>query len=220
MRRRQTLLIALGAGLVLALAAFALVYFVLFPTSSPKRFAVTQPSAKATATLPPGAVAWKVAAGSQAGYRVREKLAFLPAKSDAVGRTRSITGSAQGDAKTISQASLKIIVATLMSDKSMRDQRIHTIGLQSDAYPLATFVLSKPVTLAKRAGATGKLTLHGVAKTVTIPLRLAVSGTSIEAVGSLTFPWSEFGMSAPSVAGFVTVQNEATMEFDLHLTRA
>jgi polyisoprenoid-binding protein YceI len=218
MWRRRTLLIALGAGLVLALAAFALVYFVLFPTSSPKQFAVTQP--RATATLAAGTVAWTVADGSQAGYRVREKLAFLPAKSDAVGRTRSITGSAQGDAKTISQATFKIIVATLMSDKSMRDQRIHTIGLQSDAYPLATFVLTEPVTLAKRAKATGKLTLHGVTRTVTIPLQLAVGADSIEAVGSLTFPWNEFGMTAPTVAGFVTVYNEATMEFDLHLKRA
>jgi hypothetical protein len=32
---------------------------------------------------------WKIATGSVAGYRVREKLGFLPAESDAVGRTSS-----------------------------------------------------------------------------------------------------------------------------------
>jgi polyisoprenoid-binding protein YceI len=205
-------------SVVLVVVALVVVYFVLLPTSSPEKFAVTQP--KATATLAPGTVVWKVAEGSQAGYRVREKLAFLPAKSDAVGRTRAVSGSAQGDATTITKAKFDVIVATLMSDRSMRDQRIHTIGLQSDAFPLATFVLSAPVKLAKRAQATGRLTLHGVTKTVTIPLQLALGGATLEAVGSLTFPWSEFGMTAPSVAGFVTVENRATMEFDLHLKRA
>ena len=37
---------------------------------------------------------WSVVTGSEAGYRVREKLGFLPAQSDAVGRTSSITGAA------------------------------------------------------------------------------------------------------------------------------
>ena len=32
-------------------------------------------------------------AGSEAGYRVREQLANLPAESDAVGRTSDVTGS-------------------------------------------------------------------------------------------------------------------------------
>jgi hypothetical protein len=43
--------------------------------------------------------------------------------------------------------------------------------------------------------------------------------SAIQAVGSLTFPWSEFNMTAPSVGGFVNVTDRATMEFDLHLQR-
>ena len=41
-----------------------------------------------------GAVAgtWTVVEGSEAGYRVREQLANLPAESDAVGRTSSVSG--------------------------------------------------------------------------------------------------------------------------------
>ena len=35
---------------------------------------------------------WVVAAGSQAGYRVREQLAELPAPSDAVGRSDAVRG--------------------------------------------------------------------------------------------------------------------------------
>jgi polyisoprenoid-binding protein YceI len=151
---------------------------------------------------------------------VREKLAFLPAKSDAVGRTRAITGSAEGDATTIAKASFDIFVNKLISDDGRRDQRIRSIGLESDRFPKATFVLSKPFELTRRTKATGVFTIHGVSKTETVPLQVRVSGSTLQAVGSLTFPWSEFGMTAPSVAGFVNVENEATMEFDLHLKHA
>jgi hypothetical protein len=110
----------------------------------------------------------------------------------------------------------------------MRDQRIHTIGLQSDQYPTATFKLSSPVTLAAsaltdrviRVSAIGLSNIHGTAKRETVPLQMSVSSSTIQAVGSLTFPWSEFNMTAPSVGGFVNVSDKATMEFDLHLQPA
>jgi polyisoprenoid-binding protein YceI len=211
----------------LVVAALALVYFVLFPTSSPKRFAIgsVTPAPSSTSTASGGG--WTVAAGSQAGYRVREKLAVLPAKSDAVGRTSQITGSASstgsGRRITFTNAAFRIDVSSLRSDRAIRDQRIHEIGLESGRFPTATFVLSKPLTVAAgrvaHVKATGVLTLHGVAKTVRIPLQVRLAGSAAEAVGSLTFPWSEFGMTAPSVAGFVRVEDKATLEFDLHLTR-
>jgi hypothetical protein len=49
---------------------------------------------------------------------------------------------------------------------------------------------------------------------------MRLSNSQIETVGAITFPWSEFNMTAPSVGGFVNVTNKATMEFDLHLQRA
>jgi hypothetical protein len=231
--RRGTAIVIGGSVVIIAVVAFALVYFVLFPTSSPKPFALT--TSTAAAPISPGtslAGTWKVSAGSVAGYRVREKLGFLPAQSDAVGRTSSISGRAAvtqaGSVLTVSSASFVVAVNTLTSDRSMRDQRIHTIGLQSDQYPTATFTLSTPVTLPASAtaghiahvSATGVFTIHGTAKRETVPLQMSVSSSAIEAVGSLTFPWREFNMTAPSVGGFVNVTDKATMEFDLHLARA
>jgi hypothetical protein len=44
--------------------------------------------------------------------------------------------------------------------------------------------------------------------------------TEIQAIGSITFPWSEFNMTAPSIGGFVNVNEQrATMELDLVLRR-
>ncbi len=230
-KRRRTLLIALSGFLALAVGAFAFAYFVLFPTDSPDKFTLSDSTATATATAAAsatatsGATAWTIADGSEAGYRVREKLAFLPAKNDAVGRTSDITGSAEstgdGDAMTITKASFEIDVSTLQSDEGRRDQRIRTIGIESDQFPTATFVLTEPIKLNKeKVEATGDLTLHGVTKQVTIPLQVRQSGSTLEAVGELSFPWGDFGMTAPSVAGFVTVEDTATLEFDLKLAQS
>jgi polyisoprenoid-binding protein YceI len=68
--------------------------------------------------------------------------------------------------------------------------------------------------------ATGPLTLHGVTRTVSIPLSLQLSGSTFEVVGSISFPWSEFGMTAPNFGSFVTVDGTATMELDLKFSRA
>src|SRR5271154_5078520 len=235
--KTRTALLATGAGLALVLVAFLLVYFVLFPTSSPKPFKLTpattaagvETSSPAATTSSDAAGRWSVAAGSQAGYRVREKLAFLPAESDAVGRTSSITGTATvrksaGDV-TIPAASFTVAVNTLKSDRSLRDEKIHEIGLESDRYPTATFVLAAPISLREssiagrvvRVPATGVFTIHGSSRRETMAVELSLSDSTLEAVGSLTFPWSAFGMSAPSIGGFVDVTEHATMEFDLRL---
>ena len=87
-----------GTLLVVIVGGFLLVYFVVFPTSSPKPFSLSSanPSGSsaaagtsATSSTAAGSVskgtsfagAWQIASGSEAGYRVREKLAFLPAET-------------------------------------------------------------------------------------------------------------------------------------------
>jgi polyisoprenoid-binding protein YceI len=241
--RKRIVLYAAGGGAALLVAAFLLIYFVVFPTSSPSPFKLTATTTSGTgatsvSTAATGtaassvAGAWKVGSGSQAGYRVREKLAFLPAQSDAVGRTSQITGSASftdaANTVTVTAASFDVNVLTLKSDRSMRDEKIREIGLQSSSYPTATFTLSKPATIPAgissgkvvHASITGVFSIHGVSKQETLLVEMSSSGSTIQAVGSLTFPWSEFGMTAPSIGGFVNVTEHATMEFDLHLTRS
>lgn len=176
---------------------------------------------------------WTVGDGTVVGYRVREKLADLPAQTDAVGRTSSVTGSAtleaSGEAVTVTAASFEADLTTLTSDNDRRDNRIREIGLESNQFPTATFVLTSPVEVAAEAltGATvevtlvGDLTIHGVTKSVSIPAQaqLTADGT-VNVLGSLTFPFADFGMTPPSIGGFVTVEDDATLEFVLVLSRA
>lgn len=71
-----------------------------------------------------------------------------------------------------------------------------------------------------RIPVTGVFNIHGTSRRLTVSLEMRLSHSAIDAVGSLTFPWGEFNMTAPSVGGFVNVTNQETMEFDLHLKRA
>jgi polyisoprenoid-binding protein YceI len=237
MNHRRTLIAAiLGGGLLCGAAGVGIVYFVVFPGSSPQKLALSSPtpSTSASAANPastPGAGTWTATSGSQAGYRVREQLASLPAPSDAVGRTSAVTGTMtlaqSANGSSVTAASFTVDVSKLTSDQSRRDQRIHSQGLESDRYPTATFQLTTPIALPAEAAsgqtihvsATGALTLHGVTKTVTIPIDARVNGSKIELVGSITFPFGQFGMTPPSIGGFVTVQNNATMEFQLVLAQ-
>jgi polyisoprenoid-binding protein YceI len=174
---------------------------------------------------------WKVADGSIVGYRVREKLASLPAQSDAVGRTDVVTGqatiTASGDTAQVTAASFEADVTTLKSDRDMRDRRIHVMGLESDTYPTASFDLGDPIHVPAAALSgqpvdvtlKGDFQIHGVRKAVEIPAQAVHTDKGIEVLGSLTFPFSDFGMTPPSIGGFVNVENDATLEFLIVLAK-
>src|SRR5262245_37644776 len=111
----RKLLIALGVVVVVLVGGFIALYLAFFNNDSPPPLTLstgTTAAAGATTSDPPPdgtsapattaatpvspdslAGTWNVAEGSIAGYRVREKLAQLPAKSDAVGRTQDVTGT-------------------------------------------------------------------------------------------------------------------------------
>jgi polyisoprenoid-binding protein YceI len=250
--RRPFVVVAILA--VLAVAGVAVVYLSFFNTDAPERLALSdQPIPAPTTVAAPAATTggttatttatvaaagtelagtWRVAAGSVAGYRVREKLAELPAKSDAVGRSPAVTGTVKvegsGAALTASEAHFEVDLTKLASDRSQRDNRIRTMGLQSSTFPTATFVSSKPISLPAettggqpvKASAEGDLTIHGVTKRVTIPLDVRITGGKGELVGSLEFPMSDFKIIPPSIGGIVTVDPDATLEFKLILEKA
>jgi polyisoprenoid-binding protein YceI len=218
-------------GVVAVVAAFAIAYFTLFNSDSPSK--LTLQTQGSTAAAPTGDLAgtWTVADGSVAGYRVREKLAQLPAPSDAVGRTGAITGQAtmtdRGGAYSAENANFTVDVSQLKSDQDKRDNKIRSIGLETDKYPQATFAAPGPVGIPDEAvkgsaatvDAEGSLMLHGQTKKVKIPLQIQRNGAQIKIVGTYQFAWSDFGMSAPNLAPFVSVTGNPTLEFSLLMSK-
>jgi len=227
------------ALVLIPIVGAAATYLLFFTGDSPERLTLSTPADRgqtgSPATATPGAGRlvgqWTVGAGSVAGYRVREKLADFAAQSDGVGRTEAVTGGLtvrqDGNRLVAESVRMDVDVSQLKSDEAMRDRRMTSMGLETTKYPTASFASAGPVTVpATVAGggrttveATGDLTIHGVTRRVTIPLQVQMNGERAEVVGSLTFPMSDFGITPPNVANFVTVESEATLEFQLFLTR-
>ena len=195
------------------------------PSEGPS--ASSSPAAAGSAGATTGvAGAWNTTTGSEAGYRVREQLANLPAESDAVGRTTDVTGSitleAAGDAARLTAGALTVNTQTITSDESRRDNRLRSEGLQTDQFPTATFTVTQPVDVPAAALAgtptnltlTGDLTLHGVTKSVQIPAQAQLVNGTIQVAGSISFPLSDYQITAPNVGGFIlSIADQGTLEF-------
>jgi polyisoprenoid-binding protein YceI len=194
--------------------------------------ASTTPESGAPVSATGVAGTWNVASGSQAGYRVRERLANLSAESDAVGRTENVTGSitveANGDGARLTGGTLTVDTTTIASDENRRDNRLRSEGLQTDQYPTATFTVTQPVDVPAAALAgtatgmtlTGDLTLHGVTKSVQIPAHAQLVGDTMQVAGSLAFPLSDFQISPPNVGGFIlSISDQGTLEFLVSFTK-
>jgi polyisoprenoid-binding protein YceI len=214
----RRLLLGTCVGLVVA---FVAAYALFFTPDSPP--ALTLSSTGTSATTAPAGV-WSVGSGSVAGYRVREKLLRLPAPNDAVGRTDAVTGTFRlvpaGDAVVVpSGMRIDVDLASLKSDEDRRDDHMHTMAIETDRFPTATFVSTSdlvvhPDDASARMLVRGDLTLHGVTRTVDIPVQAQYDGNRIEVVGSLSFPWAMFDMVQPNLS-YVTVEADPTMEFQL-----
>jgi polyisoprenoid-binding protein YceI len=162
------------------------------------------------------------------GYRVTEQFAAAVVESEATGRTPDVTGTFTIAGNRVSDVSMTANLQTLKSDREMRDNRIRTLGLESDRFPEATFVLTEPIDLPAEpelgetvnTTAVGDFTLHGVTRPVEIPVEGRWDGTTIQVVGNLPIVFADYDMEAPNIAGFVTVKDEGEMEFQIFFQKS
>jgi polyisoprenoid-binding protein YceI len=112
-------------------------------------------------------------------------------------------------------------MATVVSDKSQRNAQFDGRIMDVSSYPTGTFTLTKPIALGtlpavgviKSYSATGNLTLHGHTRSVTFTLNAERTATTIEVQGSIPVLFSDWGISNPSIGGFVTTQDNGLLEF-------
>ena len=62
---------------------------------------------------------------------------------------------------------------------------------------------------------TGELSLRGMTRTLTLPLRVTLADDRIEATGQLVLKQTDFGMQPVSVAGVVKVKNELGCDYKI-----
>jgi polyisoprenoid-binding protein YceI len=174
---------------------------------------------------------WTVKPGNSqnfVGYRVTEKLFANISDTEATGRTDDVEATMTIDGTTVKDVTVTADLRGLQSDNSFRDGRIKSEGLESDEFPQAKFVLSKPITLSAvpaagdtlKTEATGEFTLHGVTKTVTIPLEGRWDGKQVQVVGTLPIAFSDYGITAPTAPAVASVDDHGEMELQLFFDRS
>ena len=239
---RRNPLMVVGAVIALAViagTAFGLWYLFLRPAG---------PAAVADATLPPVPTAsagatvkplgsggidgkWNVSTtigsfsdftDSFVGYRVKEQLAGIGANT-AVGRTPNVSGTLTIAGTKVTVVSISSDMTALQSDDSNRDRQLNNQGIQTGAFPNATFELASPIDLGSvpadgqevSVTASGKLTLHGVTKDVQIALKAKLSGSVMVVSGSLPIVFADYNIEKPSSFKVLSVEDSGTMELQL-----
>lgn len=170
---------------------------------------------------------------SEARYRVREQLASVSLPSDAIGRTKAVSGQIVGKMDgTIVSADSKIVVdiTGLTSDQGMRDGFIQRTPLQSSQYPTVTFVPTSapglPLIVPESGSAAfqlvGDLTIKDVTKPTTwdATCELVVDQTEALCKATTSFTFDDFSLEQPRVGRVVSIEDTITLEIDLYLQRA
>lgn len=199
-----------------------------FATSAPAIPADLAAASGTAATSTSGGLTYRIISErSEAAYFADEKLASLPLPSTAKGSTTDISGefhlTPDGLGLDASQPStFTVDLTTLTSDKEMRDRRVQST-LQTDQYPTATFTATSVSGYDASLGAdaeqtlrlTGTLDVHGVQKEVTWEVKARKQGDVITGLATVTFKFEDFGMSPPNIAGFVSVQDQVTLQVQI-----
>jgi polyisoprenoid-binding protein YceI len=185
--------------------------------------APTATAAGRAGTTPDGT--WQVAGdgASFVGYRVRERLANLPAPNEAVGRSTQVTGTMQVAGDEIRAVRVEADLRGLQSDESRRDNAIRGRGLESAQFPTAVFELAEPIRLdrAPRSGqevngqGRGRLTVHGVTREVTADLQGRWDGSTIQVAGRMPVRMSDFQIQPPTFGPVLSIEDDLTVEFRL-----
>ena len=163
---------------------------------------------------------------TQAGYRVDEILRGSPLTVN--GRTPKVTGQAVVAESKLESATFTVDVASITSPESARDNQFRGEDiLDTGKFPTAELRVTQPVDVASvpESGESAtldipvSLTVKGVSRDVTAKVDLQRAGETIVAAGSVPITWTDFNVTPPDFAGFVTVEPTGTIEFLVNLAK-
>jgi polyisoprenoid-binding protein YceI len=167
---------------------------------------------------------------SEARYRAREQLAGRALPSEAVGSTRTVSGTIVLDAAgTIVREASKVTVdlRSLRSDEQRRDNYIQRNTLKTDQFPTAEFVptqirgLPSPPPAGELAfQLLGDLTVHGTTRPVVWEVTARVDDTEVVGTATTQVKITDFGMELPRVALVLSIEDAIVLEVDFRATRS
>lgn len=221
-RKRRWLRWIFAGTAVFVVLAVALVAVAIKLQPAPPRLALPMNPA---APLGPVNGTYQATSGSVAGFRIQQRVIGLT--SDVVGRTEDVTGTVTIADGQATAAALRIGLRALTSGPGKAAPQFG-ISLDTQHYPDATISLAQPVALDATfssgatisVNATGKLTLHGVTRSVTVALLVRRDAADINVAGSFPVAFVEYGISGPHGYGALgSLADHGTAEFLLVLRR-
>jgi polyisoprenoid-binding protein YceI len=213
--------------IVIALGGFGFWYWFIRDTAPPPATLTTRNTVQ-PASGPDGSYKVQEGKSTFAGFRIKEN--FTVGSHTAVVRTPAVTGSLTLQGTTVNGVTITADLTQLQSEDTQppgvpglggRLVSLQNEGLEIASFPDAKFVVSSitlpsapKVGVVEKVDASGKLTLHGVTKDVTVPIEARWNGKFIDATGSLPIRLADYSITAPS-RPFVTVSDTGTLEFEL-----
>ena len=183
------------------------------------------------AFVPEGAAATYVidSSQSQVAYHAQEELAQIGAQT-ATGTTNAFIGQIALDANGLPMACSRFDadLRTLTSDESRRDNFLYSNVLETQTYPLATFILTSvegmngalvdgqeiPVRLI------GNLTIHGITNQVAWDGTVTLNGDTITGHATTNFTLDQYNMQKPIVGPVISIDDTIQLEVNIVAAKA
>jgi polyisoprenoid-binding protein YceI len=188
-------------------------------------------AAKAAAAKSAAPIRFVIApAGNEARYRVSEVLMGATLPNDAVGVTKSVSGTilAYPDGRIVRDSS-KIVIRldSLKSDKDRRDGFLRRRTLETEKFPTVELI---PTAIRGFNGALpasgtvtfqllGDLVLKGVARPTVWNVTARADGQDVAGTAISKFTFKDVGLDQPKVMSVLSVADTIQLEYDFRFVR-
>ncbi|MBA3413637.1 MAG: YceI family protein, partial [Chloroflexia bacterium] len=162
-------------------------------------------------------------------YRVAEELATVGV-TEAVSETRAMVGAILlgADGLPVPCSRFDVDLRTLQSDSARRDNYLYENTLQTETFPLATFVLrgveglAGPLVEGEETSFTmiGDLTLKDATRLVAWETTATLEGDTLTGSAATQFEMPQFAIEPPRVQIVVSLDETVRLEIDLSARRA
>jgi polyisoprenoid-binding protein YceI len=185
--------------------------------------------ATVTPSVTPAAVFQIASEDSEARYVAEEELANKGANT-AVGKTNAFIGQILLDdqGRPLACSRFDVDLRTLVSDESRRDNFLYSNTLETQTYPLATFIMTGVQGLDKpladgdetQVQLVGNLTVHGQTKLVVWDAKVKMDGDTLTGTASTSFNMADFNITPPKVGPVMSIDETVKLEVDITAKKA
>lgn len=196
-----------------------------------KKTAKAKATSAKTAAKPAAPIRFVVsAAGNEARYRVREQLMGANLPNDAIGVTKSITGTilAYPDGRIVKDSSKLVIhLDSLKSDKDRRDGFLRGRTLETAKYPTVELIPTEirgfdgklPASGAASFQLLGDLVIKGVPHPTVWNVTARAEGQDVAGTATTAFTFKDANLDQPRLPFILSVADTIKLEYDFRFAR-